>query len=231
MSLYGHIFLLVVLALSCCQGTVKRIWCIFEFAWSINLNGGGCLFYAGFDDAAAAKLDEKTRTNLRDLVEDDKLRLQASDPTSMLKNASCFKKSDATFIRRTIKSRLNGEMQTCMIIQHQFRSVFGGSAASSDASSCHDALTAMFLKCNGPNWKLKRSWMDQEPLGEWDGIETDGSGLVVRKLDLQSNNVAGPVLDLAAYHAVFAGLSSINIEDNNANGTRDVRCVWWGIVA
>jgi hypothetical protein len=77
-----------VFALSCLQGTVKRIWCLFEFAWSINLNGGGCLFYAGFDDAAAAELDETTRSQLRELVQEDKLRLQTSDPTSLLHEAN-----------------------------------------------------------------------------------------------------------------------------------------------
>ena len=212
-------------------GTVKRMWCLYEFAWSINLNGGGCLFYAGFDEEVAAGLGEGARSKLSGLVEEDESSLRTDDPTSMLEDAQCFKQEDAEHIRNTIRDRLGGKRQVSMIIRHQFRSLTGGVGQGGDGgggeggSSVRDALVSLFLDCNGPNWKQRRNWMEGVALGEWEGVKAGGSGeddeAGVTELQLKANNVSGEVLGIvatAAHHGLFNSLVCINIADNNATG-------------
>ena len=204
-------------------GTVKRMWCLYEFAWSIHLNGGGCLFYAGFGQEAAMGLSEAARIQLRDLVKGDDASLRTGNPTSMLENANCFKEKDGEFIQNTINDRLGGKRQVSMIIRHQFRSLTGeGAGASNDGGgSERDALVSMFLECNGPNWKQRRNWMEDAPLGEWDGVKVLEGGDAVAELQLKANNVAGQFLEIfvVSHGALFANLACMNIEDNNAIGS------------
>ena len=42
------------------------------------------------------------------------------------------------------------------------------------------ALVALYEATNGPNWANSDNWLTDAPLGEWYGIETDGSGRVAR---------------------------------------------------
>ena len=206
-------------------GTIKRIWCLYEFAWSINLNGGGCLFYAGFDDEAAVGLGEVATAKLMALVEEDKAGLQADDPTAMLEGAECFNPKDEEYIRSTIRDRLGGKRQVSMIIRHQFRSLAGVEGGGGlVASSGRDALVGLFLECNGPNWKQRRNWMEQVPLKEWDGVEAGSDDGAVTDLQLESNGVSGRVLDVVFVQnrALFTSLVGINIQDNGATGTFNV---------
>ena len=46
------------------------------------------------------------------------------------------------------------------------------------------ALVALYNATDGPNWVNNTNWLTDAPLGEWYGVETDGSGRVVR-LDLR----------------------------------------------
>ena len=42
------------------------------------------------------------------------------------------------------------------------------------------ALVALYEATDGPNWVDNTNWLSDAPLGEWYGVETDGSGRVVR---------------------------------------------------
>ena len=45
------------------------------------------------------------------------------------------------------------------------------------------ALIALYEATDGPNWVASENWLTDAPLGDWHGVETDGSGRVVA-LDL-----------------------------------------------
>ncbi len=55
-----------------------------------------------------------------------------------------------------------------------------------------DALVALYEQTGGPNWRQRRNWLTDAPLGEWHGVEADDSGRVV-ELDLSSNGLSGAV--------------------------------------
>ena len=42
---------------------------------------------------------------------------------------------------------------------------------------------ALYAATDGPNWVNAENWLTDAPLGDWDGVDTDASGRVVR-LDL-----------------------------------------------
>ena len=44
-------------------------------------------------------------------------------------------------------------------------------------------LVALYNATDGPNWRNNENWLSDAPLGEWYGVQTDGTGRVVR-LDL-----------------------------------------------
>ncbi len=54
------------------------------------------------------------------------------------------------------------------------------------------ALVALFAATDGPNWFSGHNWGTDAPLGDWYGVTTDAVGRVV-ELDLQRNNLAGPI--------------------------------------
>ena len=65
-------------------------------------------------------------------------------------------------------------------------------AAAGDASGASEitvgnpdraALVALYNATDGPNWVNSENWLTDSPLGDWYGVDTDGSGRVVR-LDL-----------------------------------------------
>ena len=58
------------------------------------------------------------------------------------------------------------------------------------AASDRLALEALFKSCGGGGWKRKGGWMTEAELGEWEGVEVDAEGRVV-KLFLFNNNLAG----------------------------------------
>ena len=55
-----------------------------------------------------------------------------------------------------------------------------------------EALVALYEATNGPNWSWSRNWMTSAPLSQWQGIHVNDEGRVIR-LQLQSNNLAGPL--------------------------------------
>ena len=54
------------------------------------------------------------------------------------------------------------------------------------------ALVALYEATGGPNWANSDNWLTDAPLGDWQGVSTDGSGRVV-DLSLRSNNLTGPI--------------------------------------
>jgi hypothetical protein len=54
------------------------------------------------------------------------------------------------------------------------------------------ALEALYKSCGGAGWNRKGGWVTDAGLGEWDGVTVDAEGRVIR-LDLYSNNLAGPL--------------------------------------
>jgi Leucine-rich repeat (LRR) protein len=54
------------------------------------------------------------------------------------------------------------------------------------------ALEALFKSCGGVAWRNKGGWMTDAALGEWEGVKVDAEGRV-NKLDLDTNNLAGPL--------------------------------------
>ena len=53
-------------------------------------------------------------------------------------------------------------------------------------------LVALYEATDGPNWVNSDNWLTDAPLGDWYGVDTDGSGRVTR-LRLYDNGLSGPV--------------------------------------
>jgi hypothetical protein len=52
------------------------------------------------------------------------------------------------------------------------------------------ALESFFKSCGGAGWERKGGWMTEAELGEWEGVEVDEEGRVI-KLDLRNNGLVG----------------------------------------
>ena len=87
------------------------------------------------------------------------------------------------------------------------------------------ALAALHAATDGPNWADDENWLDDGPLGEWRGVETDAFGRVAR-LDLGgrrdgetgewvSHGLRGPIPpELGS----LSGLTSLNLRGNALAG-------------
>ena len=53
-------------------------------------------------------------------------------------------------------------------------------------------LVALYEATGGPNWTYSDNWLTDAPLGQWEGVSTDGVGRVVR-LFLHINGLVGPI--------------------------------------
>ena len=51
-------------------------------------------------------------------------------------------------------------------------------------------LELLYNEMGGPNWRRQENWLSTEPLGEWQGVTTDGQGRVIG-LSLRSNGLSG----------------------------------------
>ena len=83
------------------------------------------------------------------------------------------------------------------------------------------ALIALYEATNGPNWRRSQKWLTDAPIGEWQGVEANAEGRVVR-LRLQSNSMAGPL------PAELANLTSLRSLQLQGNGIAGVMPPWLG---
>ena len=68
--------------------------------------------------------------------------------------------------------------------------------------------------CGGGSWRNSAGWGSTKDLGSWVGVTTDASGRVV-KLDLNHNELNGPLPDLSALTA----LQELDLRGNKLTGT------------
>ena len=54
------------------------------------------------------------------------------------------------------------------------------------------ALVALYQSTGGPNWRSKRGWLTDAPLGDWSGVAVNADGRVV-ELHLPCNRLMGPI--------------------------------------
>ena len=64
-----------------------------------------------------------------------------------------------------------------------------GSTPTSDDRA---VLMELYNATDGPNWRHNRNWGSNEPLGRWDGVQTDGNGRVT-DLNLIDNRLIGTI--------------------------------------
>ena len=65
-------------------------------------------------------------------------------------------------------------------------------ASAGDAATDRAALVALYNATDGANWRIKRNWLSNAPMGEWDGVTTNSDGWVTH-LDLQRNQLTGEI--------------------------------------
>ena len=67
-----------------------------------------------------------------------------------------------------------------------------GEDCAAPASPDRAALVALYNATGGPNWTDDTNWLSDEPIGEWYGVTTDGSGRVT-ELQLHENGLRGRI--------------------------------------
>ena len=87
-------------------GVLDRLWCIYEFAWTVECNGGNLVY--GYTQGGI-DLDAQLAAQVEQLYQSDR-QLLKQEHTDITKNtrafferASCFSKDDETFIKETIQ--------------------------------------------------------------------------------------------------------------------------------
>ena len=76
-------------------------------------------------------------------------------------------------------------------------------------------LIALFNQCNGRNWTRKYMWLTGRPIGEWDGVKTNGAGRLIEVL-LDQNNLTG---SLPKEIGNWGEVLSVNLQRNNLTGS------------
>ncbi|MCZ0934887.1 MAG: Ig-like domain-containing protein [Gemmatimonadetes bacterium] len=77
-----------------------------------------------------------------------------------------------------------------------------------------EVLADVYRATGGPRWADSDKWLTDAPLGEWDRVETDGSGRVVG-LNLSWNNLSGPI---PPELGTLAHLEILGLSGNELNG-------------
>ena len=84
--------------------------------------------------------------------------------------------------------------------------------AQTDPSTDRVALVALYNATDGPNWSNETNWLSAEPIGEWHGVITDGSGRVTRVWTLDENELTGGIpTELGR----LSNLQSLSLNDNS----------------
>ena len=92
-----------------------------------------------------------------------------------------------------------------------FSNNFGKEVPSYDRA----ALVALYEATDGSNWKDKKNWLSDQPLGDWHGVTTDANGRVTR-LFLNDNNLQGTI---PTELAQLSNLTGLNLRYNPLTGT------------
>ncbi len=74
------------------------------------------------------------------------------------------------------------------------------------------ALVAIYNALGGDNWTKKANWCSDKPVGEWEGVKTDGNGYIT-ELNFAYNNLSGTFPDEIAE---LANLSQLYIYNSDA---------------
>ncbi len=112
------------------------------------------------------------------------------------------------------------DTELCVPDDERFRDWLAG-LASHDGPGLQCALTSreiletLYYATDGPNWKRNDSWLTNEPLGTWHGVEADTTGVVLR-LDLPENGLAG---EIPAEIGRFSALRVLDLGDNALRGS------------
>ena len=77
------------------------------------------------------------------------------------------------------------------------------------------ALVALYHATDGPNWHDNDNWLTDEPLDNWDGVDTNDNGRV-DGLELDDNNLTG---ELPAELGDLSNLTELYVNDNQLTGT------------
>ena len=87
----------------------------------------------------------------------------------------------------------------------------GLAQAQTNTSTDLVALVALYNATGGASWSHNTNWLSDQPLGEWHGVTTDGSGRVTR-LNLYSNGLRGAI---PAEFGNLTNLSDLNLGYND----------------
>ena len=83
------------------------------------------------------------------------------------------------------------------------------------ANSDRDALVALYIATNGPNWLTDTNWRSNKPIDEWYGVYTDDDGRVIQ-IFLNQNNLSGT---LPTELGDLSRLKQIHLYGNKLSGS------------
>ena len=102
-----------------------------------------------------------------------------------------------------------------MVAAMALASMVGAGLAQAQAQTDRDILVDLYNATDGPNWLNNTNWLSDEPLSEWYGVTTDGSGRVTW-LDLPGNRLSG---EIPAELGGLSNLEELFLGDNRLTGT------------
>ncbi len=76
------------------------------------------------------------------------------------------------------------------------------------------ALVTLYTATDGVNWKSKRNWLSNVPIGRWPGVTTDEHGRVTH-LHLYDNRLRGEIPPVVG---AFANLRELYLTQNQLTG-------------
>ena len=96
----------------------------------------------------------------------------------------------------------------------EFTLTVSGIAPQASAEDDRAVLTALYHATDGDNWTDNDGWLTDEPLGAWEGVETNEDGRVIG-LALDDNNLSGQMLSELGN---LTALENMALEGNQLTG-------------